>query len=85
MYTGRVTQARKISAKDSNKVSNNDGVGRDPQAFANLPRVTHPKIKAWLSRWGAGHEADNLSVEMLRTPKKDVKMVIEKYLTRPCR
>jgi len=41
-------------------------------------------MKAKFSRPGVGHDADNLSVEMLRNPKKDVKMTIGKDLTRPC-
>jgi hypothetical protein len=49
-----------------------------------LPRGTHPRIKAWLSKLGVGHEDDNLSVEMLRCPKKNVKIIIGKDLTRPC-
>jgi len=65
-------------------VSNSERVGRAAQALAYLPRGTHPKIKAWLSRLWVGYEADNLSVEMLRSPKKDVKMIIGKDLTRPC-
>jgi hypothetical protein len=31
-----------------------------------------------------GHEDDNLNVEMLRSPKKDVKMTIGKDLIIPC-
>jgi len=40
-------------------------------AFANFSRAAHPKIKAWPSMLGVGHEAQNLSLEkiMLRNPK----------------
>jgi hypothetical protein len=34
----------------------------------------HPKIKAWPSKLGVGHKADNLIMEkmiMLRSPQKD--------------
>jgi hypothetical protein len=44
--------------------------------FAKLPRAAHPKIKAWPSRLGIEHQADNLILEemiMLRTPKREAK------------
>ena len=61
--TGGVTQARQVSAEEPHKVSH------------NLPRETHPEIKAWSSRLGVGHEADRLihkKMIMLRSPNEEI-------------
>jgi hypothetical protein len=40
---------------------------------ANLPKRAHPKIKAWPSRLGLGHEADELILEKMINVKKPKK------------
>jgi hypothetical protein len=48
--------------------------GTATEAFAHLPRVAYPKFKAWASRLGLRHEADNLMLEKAqrRMPGKDL-------------
>ena len=48
---------------------------------ANLPKQAHPKIKAWFSRLGFGHEADELilgKMIMLRSPKREANVKLAK-------
>jgi len=40
---------------------------------ANLPKWAHPKIKAWPSRLGVGHEADELILAKMINFKKSKK------------
>ena len=57
----------------SQSVSHNAEVGRALQAFAKLLRRSNPKMKAWPSMLGVGHETDSLVLVKKRTfrsPKK---------------
>jgi len=66
-------------------VPHNEGIGSVPQAFARLHRGAHAYIKAWSSRLGIVHKANNLILEkmmILRRPKTDVAIITGKYIAR---
>jgi hypothetical protein len=66
-------------------VPQNEGIRSVPQAFAKLPRGAHAYIRAWSSRLGIVHKANNLILEkmiVLRSPKTDAAIITGKYIAK---
>jgi hypothetical protein len=62
-------------------VPHNEGICSVLQAFAKLPRGAHTYIKAWSSKLGIMHKANNLILEkmiILRSPKTDAAIITRK-------
>jgi hypothetical protein len=69
------------SQQRSQSLSHKEEVERALQAFAKLLRRSYPKIKAWPSMLGVGHEPDSLVL----VKKENFQKLQESCRKRPCK